>query len=601
MPNAIKYSVSTQTLALKKGNYWIGTGDVSKSPTSTTDYWNGITPPTGGYTIYLNKESNGPSIYVPTNDVELISLTNRIAGAAYTTASQCLVYFTGQTDKMVFNVDYESIVTDGLILNLDAGFVSSYPATGSTWYDLSGNNNNGTLVNGPTFNSSDGGSIVFDGTDDYVNLTSTIQFNTNDFSICGWFRSDSGNTSYKQIWNSGYNGGNPDVEIGLESPTNYLYFYIRPPAVVEEVVKTSYSVNDNLWRYFTATKTSSTISLYVNGALVSSKSGTYTSDVDSAGVIPRIGNGLSNINNRPFKGNIAYVSTYNRALTASEISQNYNAQKERFPLLLDLYPSAAAAYSVRKLRNAYTGSAIRVRRSSDNAEQDIGFSGGNLDTSALTTFVGANDGFVTTFYDQSENARNMTQSTAANQPQIVVSGSVLTQGSKPIMKFTSSSQRLNTPSFSLSANRTYVMTLYNVTNAIASYKVYLGAEAGGSDNLVNGINGTFASSNIIRSYVGSGASNNAAGVNATANNAYFLLGAYVQGSSQHQHYRNGALNAQNTSLTISPTTNSQVNSIMFNGANGSDLRTNEAIIWDSYQSSNRTGIESNINAYYAIY
>jgi hypothetical protein len=503
---------------------------------------------------------------------------------------------------MVFNVDYESIVTDGLILNLDAGFVSSYPATGSTWYDLSGNNNNGTLVNGPTFNSSNGGSIVFDGTDDYVNLTSTIQFNTNDFSICGWFRSDSGNTSYKQIWNSGYNGGNPDVEIGLESPTNYLYFYIRPPAVVEEVVKTSYSVNDNLWRYFTATKTSSTISLYVNGALVSSKSGTYTSDVDSAGVIPRIGNGLSNINNRPFKGNIAYVSTYNRALTASEISQNYNAQKGRYVyLLLDLYPSAAAAYSVRKLRSAYTGSAIRVRRSSDNTEQDIGFSDGNLDTSALTTFVGANDGFVTTFYDQSGNARNATQATAANQPQIVVSGSVLTQGSKPIMKFTSSSQRLNTPSFSLSANRTYVMTLYNVTNALASYKVYLGAVANGADNLINGFIGTFASSNIIRSWVGSGASNNAVGVNATANNAYFLLGAYVQGSSQHQHYRNGALNAQNTSLTISPTTNSQVNSIMFNGANGSDLRTNEAIIWDSYQSTNRSGIESNINAYYAIY
>jgi hypothetical protein len=602
MPNAIKYSVSTQTLALKKGNYWIGTGDVSKSPTSTTDYWNGITPPTGGYTIYLNKESNGPSIYVPTNDAELISLTNRIAGAAYTTASQCLVYFTGQTDKMVFNVDYESIVTDGLILNLDAGFVSSYPATGSTWYDLSGNNNNGTLVNGPTFNSSNGGSIVFDGTDDYVNLTSTIQFNTNDFSICGWFRSDSGNTSYKQIWNSGYNGGNPDVEIGLESPTNYLYFYIRPPAVVEEVVKTSYSVNDNLWRYFTATKTSSTISLYVNGALVSSKSGTYTSDVDSAGVIPRIGNGLSNINNRPFKGNIAYVSTYNRALTASEISQNYNAQKGRYVyLLLDLYPSAAAAYSVRKLRSAYTGSAIRVRRSSDNTEQDIGFSDGNLDTSALTTFVGANNGFVTTWYDQSGNARNMTQSTAADQPQIVVSGTVLTQGTKPIMKFTSKTQRFNTTSFALSVNRTFIITVYNQTNTGTSHKFYLGRFAG-NDFTDNGISSIFAASNVPMSWIGSGTTSTSVGTYPVmANGTYVLIGAYQQGSVQHQLYRNGALNAQNTSLTISPTTASQVWSIMSIGADGNDLRTNEAIIWDSYQSSNRTGIESNINTYYGIY
>lgn len=55
MPNAIKYSTSTQTLSLKKGNYWVGTGDVGKGPTSLTDYWNGITPPVGGYVIYGNK------------------------------------------------------------------------------------------------------------------------------------------------------------------------------------------------------------------------------------------------------------------------------------------------------------------------------------------------------------------------------------------------------------------------------------------------------------------------------------------------------------------------------------------------------------------
>lgn len=271
------------------------------------------------------------------------------------------------------------------------------------------------------------------------------------------------------------------------------------------------------------------------------------------------------------------------------------------PLLLDLYGNGTAAYSLRKLRTAYAGSAIRVRRSSDNAEQDIGFSGNDLDTSALTTFVGANNGFVTTFYDQSGNARNATQATAANQPQIVVSGSVLTQGGKPIMKFTTGSQVLNTASFALSVNRTYVMTLYNQTNLASSYKIYLGAVANGVSNSVNGIYGVFGSSNIIQSHIGSGSAYTSVGVNATANNAYFLLGAYIQGSSQHQHYRNGALNAQNTSLTISPTTNSQVNSIMFNGTNGSDIRTNEAIIWDSYQSSNRTGIETNINTYYAIY
>ena len=268
-------------------------------------------------------------------------------------------------------------------------------------------------------------------------------------------------------------------------------------------------------------------------------------------------------------------------------------------LLLDTYTGAAAAFSVRKLRTAYTGSAIRVRRSSDNTEQDIGFSGNDLDTSSLTTFVGANNGFVTTFYDQSGNARNATQTTAANQPQIVVSGSVLTQGGKPIMKFTSSSQVLNTTSFSLSANRTYVVTLWNETNVASSYKSYLAYV--GTDNNTNGITGLFGASNNAQSFVGSGAANNSVGTTGMGNSTYFLLESYVQGSSQHQHYRNGALNAQNASLTISPSTTSRQYSIMASGANGNDIRTNEAIIWDSYESSNRTGIETNINTYYAIY
>ena len=90
MPNGIKYSTDSQSLALKKGNFYIGTGDVGKGPTSTTGYYNGITPPAGGYTIYLNKASGGPSIYVASNDSELISITNKIAGESYSTAAQCL-------------------------------------------------------------------------------------------------------------------------------------------------------------------------------------------------------------------------------------------------------------------------------------------------------------------------------------------------------------------------------------------------------------------------------------------------------------------------------------------------------------------------------
>ncbi len=107
--------------------------------------------------------------------------------------------------------------------------------------------------------------------------------------------------------------------------------------------------------------------------------------------------------------------------------------------------SAAGAYSLRRLRGAYTGPALRVRRSSDNAEQDIGFDNdGNLNTASLLAFVGSGDGFVTVWYDQSGNARDKTQTAAASQPRIVVSGTVQTMGSRPAINFGGSPQHLAT-------------------------------------------------------------------------------------------------------------------------------------------------------------
>ena len=185
MPNVIKYTTgATETGCLRKGNMQIGNNTANYGAT----FWNGINPPSGGYTIYLNKVSGGPSIYCPANDSQLITITNQIAGASYTTAAQCLAYFASQTDKLCVNFNYEGIVTNGLVLNLDAGFDPSYPTTGTTWYDLSGNTYNGTLTNGPTFNSENSGSIVFDGTNDYAQLSQNI-FNGTSYTgvtFCAW-------------------------------------------------------------------------------------------------------------------------------------------------------------------------------------------------------------------------------------------------------------------------------------------------------------------------------------------------------------------------------------------------------------------------------
>jgi hypothetical protein len=112
-----------------------------------------------------------------------------------------------------------------------------------------------------------------------------------------------------------------------------------------------------------------------------------------------------------------------------------------FTGILDTYTGAAVAYSAaRRLATAYTGPLIRVRRSSDNTEQDIGYTSGNvLDESALTSFVGANNGFVTTWYDQSGNGKDASQSTAAAQAQIISSGTVIkltgTGTAKPCLDF----------------------------------------------------------------------------------------------------------------------------------------------------------------------
>lgn len=103
--------------------------------------------------------------------------------------------------------------------------------------------------------------------------------------------------------------------------------------------------------------------------------------------------------------------------------------------LLDLFPNAAAAYSLRKLRAAYSGAAVRVRESGGNTEADIGFdANGDLDTSALLAHCGANDGFVTVWYDQSLS-NDATQTTASNQPKIVSAGSLVTENGKPAVDF----------------------------------------------------------------------------------------------------------------------------------------------------------------------
>lgn len=151
MPNPIKYNSSTEDNALNVGNFWIGTGDVDKGPTSITGYYNGITPPPNGYTIYVHKLNQGPSIRIASDDSELIEITNDIASASYTTIIECFNYFEGQSDKMVTHQTMNFRITDGLVLDLDGNNIPSYPHNGTTWHDLSGNNFDYTIIGSPSY------------------------------------------------------------------------------------------------------------------------------------------------------------------------------------------------------------------------------------------------------------------------------------------------------------------------------------------------------------------------------------------------------------------------------------------------------------------
>ena len=246
-----------------------------------------------------------------------------------------------------------------------------------------------------------------------------------------------------------------------------------------------------------------------------------------------------------------------------------------FSFLLDTYSGAAAAYSLRKLRSAYSGNAIRVRRSSDNAEQNIGFVSNVLDTASLLTFVGVGNGFVTTWYDQSGNAKNITQTTAANQPQIVSSGSVLVHNSKPAMTFDGSNDAFSidlsgfatTTQFSVlnTSDTQYLSPHYQSTNY-----GWVAQQGQSSSGLPNG----YGSPSL---YV-----NNSLLSGTTRNDVYNSLNGYKavchQGANTFPIWEFGNYSGFNLACNFQ-----------------------EFVYYGSNQNTNRTGIFSNINTFYSIY
>jgi hypothetical protein len=219
--------------------------------------------------------------------------------------------------------------TSGLTLNLDAGNYASYPTTGTKWVDISGNYNNGTLTNGPVWSNTSGGTITFDGVDDYINIpngfTNTLkgkQYWTASIwvKVSSW---GSNNDAYPVLVSIGANQGQYS-ELYLEIGSANQYYM----AYAGDFASGSFTTNLNQIYNLVYMKDGSSFKLYSNGVLIDTQTGKNSvSSVDGDLWIGRFKTGDYELN-----GNIYNFTMYDRALSASEILQNYNALKGRFGL-----------------------------------------------------------------------------------------------------------------------------------------------------------------------------------------------------------------------------------------------------------------------------
>lgn len=220
------------------------------------------------------------------------------------------------------------IITDGLVLYLDVANTRSYPGSGTVWNDLSRSGNNGVLTNGPTFNGNNGGSIVFDGVNDYVNCGNNPSLQiTGELTQCAWFKSS--NTAQQGII---YKDNQTYRCYKLQTTSTGKGFPIFFSSnIAYNTFEGNTVITNGDWQNLVATYTPSTsVKIYVNGIL----DATYTSgippflDNDPVNLeLGRKGDGTFYLN-----GNIAQTLIYNRALSSSEVLQNYNATKTRFGL-----------------------------------------------------------------------------------------------------------------------------------------------------------------------------------------------------------------------------------------------------------------------------
>ena len=228
------------------------------------------------------------------------------------------------------------IVSNGLVLCLDAANKRSYPGTGTTWTDLSGNGNNGTLTNGPTFNAGNMGSILYDGADDQIDCgnNSSLNISTN-LTLGIWVKFNSLSSDPNLISKQWCSGNQFSYSWAVLSDGRIYYGFDSDgqcSSITGEYTSTNIVCTTGIWYCLNIVHTSTSINLYSNGisipgTLAGSYGTIYTSTVPvRLGVYRNLSGAFANY----LSGNISNVQIYNRALSATEVLQNYNAVKSRF-------------------------------------------------------------------------------------------------------------------------------------------------------------------------------------------------------------------------------------------------------------------------------
>jgi hypothetical protein len=230
-----------------------------------------------------------------------------------------------------------SIVMNGLVLCLDAGNRKSYPGSGTTWTDLSGRGNTGTLTNGPTYSSSNGGSLVFDGVDDYTDCGSSLlllrPFTINSWvyfnSLTGWQTFVGQDTSqatilgsfyFQKVNNTGGTNGRTFNTFGLS---------LINTSLAEIYCYDTVAVQTGIWYNYCVSVSTTQILLYRNGNLITTTNNSSTMAPTTGSLY--VGCGYYNSVLVDYvNGRIPSTLIYNRALTAAEIQQNFNALRGRF-------------------------------------------------------------------------------------------------------------------------------------------------------------------------------------------------------------------------------------------------------------------------------